>query len=105
MKDSVKITVIATGFKDADVIRRRKEASRTPIITSRPERREFFDDPEAEPTPEPIVEPLIMQEAGDSVAQAPQPAPVEQVAAMMTPNFQPDDLDVPAFMRKRTDVM
>ena len=102
MKDAVKITVIATGFKDADVIRRKREASRTPLITVRPPRDAFFDEPEIEPTPEPVPD-MIMQATTDTVVA--EPAPVEAPRVMMAPSFQPDDLDIPAFMRKRTDVM
>ena len=103
MKDAVKITVIATGFKDADVIRRKREANRTPLITARPQRDAFFDEPEIEPTPEPVPD-MVMQSNTETV-QAVEPGPVEPARVMMAPNFQPDDLDVPAFMRKRTDVM
>ncbi len=102
MKDAVKITVIATGFKDADVVRRRREASRTPLITARPTRDAFFDDPEMEPTPEPVPD-MVMQSSTEAVQvtpATPEPAPV-----MIASNFQPEDLDVPAFMRKRSDVM
>jgi len=102
MKDAVKITVIATGFKDADVIRRRQEASRTPFISQRPKRDSFFDDPEVEPTPEPVPD-MVMQGSAESVQVAEHAQPQPQVA--VAPSFQPDDLDVPAFMRKRTDIM
>jgi cell division protein FtsZ len=102
MKDAVKITVIATGFKDADVIRRRQEASRTPFISQRPKRDSFFDDPEVEPTPEPVPD-MIMQAPAEAVQVAEHAQPQPQVAG--APSFQPDDLDVPAFMRKRTDIM
>lgn len=101
MKDAVKITVIATGFKDADVLRRRQEATRTPLISQRPRRDAFFDDPEIEPTPEPVPD-MVMQAPVEAV-QVAEPAPQPQVA--VAPSFQPDDLDVPAFMRKRTDIM
>lgn len=101
MKDAVKITVIATGFKDADVLRRRQEATRAPLISQRPRRDAFFDDPEIEPTPEPVPD-MVMQAPVEAV-QVAEPAPQPQVA--VAPSFQPDDLDVPAFMRKRTDIM
>jgi cell division protein FtsZ len=102
MKDGVKITVIATGFKDADVLRRRQEATRTPLISQRPKRDSFFDDPEIEPTPEPVPD-MVMQSPAEAV-QVVEPAPTQQQVAV-APSFQPDDLDVPAFMRKRTDIM
>jgi cell division protein FtsZ len=101
MKDSVKITVIATGFKDADIIRRRHEHARSPMVRSR-ETIEF-DEPEViEP------DPMIMRQAESRsepaaaaqvvAAEAPQPA-------LIPPAYPADDLDVPAYLRKRNDVM
>jgi cell division protein FtsZ len=101
MKDSVKITVIATGFKDADIIRRRHEHARSPMVRSR-ETIEF-DEPEViEP------DPMIMRQAESRsepaaaaqvvAAEVPQPA-------MIPPAYPADDLDVPAYLRKRNDVM
>ena len=98
MKDSVKITVIATGFKDADIIRRRQEQMRTPFISSR--ERHSFDDDEPEPMPEPVMAP----EAGAPAPPA-EAIPVEPARTMVAANFQQDDLDVPAYLRKRNDVM
>ena len=100
MKDSVKITVIATGFKDADIIRRRHEHARSPIVRSRDTIE--FDEPEViEP------DPMIMREA-----EPPRPETATQVAApepaqpvMIPPAYPADDLDVPAYLRKRNDVM
>ncbi len=102
MKDAVKITVIATGFKDADVLRRRQEASRTPLITQRPKRDAFFDDPEIEPTSEPVPD-MVMQAPAEGVQVVEATPDPPQVA--VAPSFQPDDLDVPAFLRKRTEIM
>ena len=100
MKDSVKITVIATGFKDAEIMRlRRQETGYTKIVAR--ERIEYYDEPERDPEP-------VHAEAE---APPPPPAPVAQVVPldaarnMVAANFEKDDLDVPAFMRKRTDVM
>ena len=98
MKDSVKITVIATGFKDADIIRRRQEQVRTPFITSRD--RVHFDDREPEPMPEPVMAEEVVPAA--VIAES---VPLEPARAMVAANFQQDDLDVPAYLRKRNDVM
>jgi cell division protein FtsZ len=104
MKDSVKITVIATGFKDADIIRRRHEHARSPIIRSRDTIE--FDEPE-------VIEPdtMIMQEA-EPAPPRPEPNTAAQVVpvepsqpAMIPPAYPADDLDVPAYLRKRNDVM
>jgi cell division protein FtsZ len=95
MKDSVKITVIATGFKDADIMRRRQEHGRASTLI--PRDRIDFDEPEAEAT-----EPTMVMEPA---APAGQVAPVEPATALVPPAFPQEDLDVPAFLRKRNDVM
>jgi cell division protein FtsZ len=97
MKDSVKITVIATGFKDSDIRRRRMDAENSFATSSR-----FAEEePEFEPGPMPaaVVEPPAAQAAAASEGTT---GPNGHGAA---PNFPKDDLDVPAFLRKRTDVM
>jgi len=96
MKDSVKITVIATGFKDADIMRRRQEHGRSSSFL--PRDRMEFDEPETQATPEP---PMVMEPA----APAAQVSTVEPATAMVPPAFPQEDLDVPAFLRKRNDVM
>src|SRR5438270_1260049 len=55
-KDAVKITVIATGFKDSD-IRRRQAENRTGFVIS-PE----LPDPEPEYRPEPTPRPMVMEQ-------------------------------------------
>jgi len=64
MKDSVKITVIATGFKDS--VRRRREEERSSFVVSRESSRhdDFFDEPQpdAELDPEPPP-PMVMQQS------------------------------------------
>jgi cell division protein FtsZ len=135
MKDSVKITVIATGFKDSAVRRQRQyenydrshERGYDPVIISREgsregsrnasrhvsDQRDRFDEPEteAEPVfePEPSFEaepqPVAFQEQTQSNAL--HSAEVISVDAMRSggPSYQAEDLDVPAFLRKRSEVM
>jgi cell division protein FtsZ len=131
MKDSVKITVIATGFKDSAVRRQRQyenydrshERGYDPVIISREgsreasrhvsDQRDRFDEPEtvAEPVfePEPSFEanpqPMAFQEQAPSNAL--RSAEVISVDAMRSgvSNYQAEDLDVPAFLRKRSEVM
>jgi cell division protein FtsZ len=118
MKDAVKITVIATGFKEEDTHRSRHRENYDPVILSRDVSREVsrqrnhFDEPEPVAEPEPVFVP--------ESAFEPEPAPVAfrepgnashaeviSLDAMRSapPSYQAEDLDVPAFLRKRNDVM
>jgi cell division protein FtsZ len=121
MKDAVKITVIATGFKEADMRRPRQHENYDPVIVSRDtsrhvsRQRDYFHAPEPVAEPEPIFEP--------EPSFQPDPAPVafqESASANSSfagevisfdgmrspaPNYQSEDLDVPAFLRKRSEVM
>jgi cell division protein FtsZ len=97
MKDAVKITVIATGFRDSDRPRRKTEAPGFVVSTG-------ADDFEPEPTPPPMV----MESPAAPVASAPAQADVISLDSMrdaMIANFEQADLDVPAFLRKRGDVV
>jgi len=123
MKDAVKITVIATGFKEEDMRRLRQQEIYDPVILSRNASREsswegsrqrdryhVSDQAEPEPSfePEPAFEPdpapvsfRESSQAGGSHGE------VIGLDGMRTvaPSYQAEDLDVPAFLRKRTDVM
>src|SRR6202795_1770830 len=78
MKDAVKITVIATGFKEEDMRRARHHENYDPVILSRElsrdasraasRQRNHFDEPETVAGPEPTFEP--------EPAFQPEPAPV-----------------------------
>ncbi|HEY1264116.1 MAG TPA: cell division protein FtsZ [Terriglobales bacterium] len=96
MKDSVKITVIATGFQDSDRIRRRREEKQSIYISSRADH-----DPEMEERTPP---PMVMQEAPSTPAPA-EVIPLESVREAMVASYEQNDLDVPAFMRKRGEAM
>ncbi len=99
MKDSVKITVIATGFQDSDRIRRRREEKHTPYITPRVENE--FPEPEPERTP-----PLVMEEATPAPTASAEVIPLDGMRSAMVANFeQQQDLDVPAFLRKRGEAI
>ena len=134
MKDAVKITVIATGFKEC--VRRKPHAHETrtgfvvtsemPSVASRSEKEEdeFFKRDESRDS----NRPMVMQDADarEEIASvetaSPAPQSHAEVIAMdasrdahlheaviresMMANFNPqDDLDVPAFMRKRNETM
>jgi cell division protein FtsZ len=108
MKDAVKITVIATGFKESDMRRSRHHEVFDPVIVSRERDRFAEPEPIAEPAfePEPGFQPdtppTVIQQAAMPPAQ---PAEVISLETLRAPGFVPDDLDVPAFLRKRTEVM
>src|SRR5262245_7759459 len=98
MKDAVKITVIATGFKDEDRPRRRTESTGFTVNVGSDE----FDS-------EPTLPPMVMESAPAPAASAPvQSAEVISLDSMrnaMIANFEQADLDVPAFLRKRGDAV
>jgi cell division protein FtsZ len=122
MKDAVKITVIATGFREVPTSRYRQQETRTSFAAAHEDAMEF---PEALGPRDPMPEPVPPQMMSDSFeaddrpyAGEPAPLPVEhadRVAAdvisldtmrsAMVTNFEQNDLDVPAFLRKRNDVM
>jgi len=122
MKDSVKITVIATGFREAEMRRVRHQENYEPVILSRDSRessrmvsrdRDPFREPEpvAEPVfvPEPAFEPepvpgAFQESALGNAAHAGEVISLDTMRSA-APNYQVEDLDVPAFLRKRNDVM
>ena len=111
MKDSVKITVIATGFKDSDRRHRRQE-ERTSFVISRENvsrHDDFFDEPQPEPEfdPEPPPPMVMAESAPQSVAAvtASDSISIDSMRNAMIANFEQSDLDVPAFLRKRGETM
>jgi hypothetical protein len=115
MKDAVKITVIATGFREIPVARHRTHEVRTSFAAAHEEAMEF---PEAlerhEPMPEPEPAPVMaMDETAYADEAAPTPAAqdradvisLDTMRSAMVSNFEQNDLDVPAFLRKRNEVM
>ncbi len=114
MKDAVKITVIATGFKEEDMRRVRRHETCDPVILSREvsRQRDHFHEPEPVAEPEPMFEPepafeperVAFQESAPVSASH---AEVISLDAMrsVAPSYQSEDLDVPAFLRKRSEVM
>jgi cell division protein FtsZ len=119
MKDEVKITVIATGFKEQYASRRDKSSAHVAISHARaaavgsvvtphinlPPAVATARDPEPQPATEVeharIVEPLPAPER--------RPVPqrentsLDQVTSSVKGTYEQDDLDVPAFLRKRGD--
>jgi cell division protein FtsZ len=124
MKEAVKITVIATGFKESGLRRTRLHENYDPVILSREVSRRVphnlgnFDEPEpaeAEPIfePEPAFEPISIpvsfqtSNQTSDATRTPHAGEVISLDGMQSepPNYQAEDLDVPAFLRKRSDVM
>ena len=116
MKDAVKITVIATGFKEEDIGRARRHQTCDPVILSREvsRQRDPFREPEpvAEPgpafVPEPAFEPdpapVAFQELETASAPHAEVIPLDAMRSA-PPSYQVEDLDIPAFLRKRNEVM
>src|SRR5437899_6684684 len=99
-KDAVKITVIATGFKESD-IRRRHQETRAGFAVSRD-----FPEPESEPESEPVPPPMVMERgAAPQAGAAGEAVSLDTMRNAMIANFEQGDLDVPAFLRKRGDTM
>jgi cell division protein FtsZ len=95
MKDAVKITVIATGFKESERPRRRTESTGFTINAGADD----FDS-------EPASSPMVMESHQPSQMAAPaEVVSLDNMRNAMIANFEQADLDVPAFLRKRGDAM
>jgi cell division protein FtsZ len=100
-KDAVKITVIATGFKDEDRPRKKNESSGFTVsaeaddfTSETPSRGMVMEAPQPAPPPPPIPSPV----ASDAMT-------LDSMRNAMIANFEQADLDVPAFLRKRGEAM
>jgi cell division protein FtsZ len=126
MKDAVKITVIATGFREAPSARHRPLETRTSFAAAHEDAMEFPEEHDAqrEPMPKHIMESGISDSSmTDDRAYAEDVAPTmhasdrlagdvisldsmrDNLRSAVVTNFEQDDLDVPAFLRKRNEVM
>ncbi len=116
MKDSVKITVIATGFREVSRAHSRPAEVHHSFAVSHDDAMDF-PDPVGPAEPMPAAFPDTM---ADSMMEEPRMAEPAQIAmahpsgevisldsmrSAMVANFEQDDLDVPAFLRKRGEVM
>jgi cell division protein FtsZ len=113
MKDAVKITVIATGFREIPRSQQRPVEVHHSFASSHDNAMDFTDplDPSEPISPfvdaEPEREERRMAEPSP-LAMAHQAAEVISLDSMrnaMVANFEQEDLDVPAFLRKRGEVM
>jgi cell division protein FtsZ len=127
MKDAVKITVIATGFREAPTARHRQPEARTSFAAAHddamalPEQqghcsRDAKLDAQPEPLPKHIMESAGSGDRayGDDVSPLPmahsdrmagEVISLDNLRSAIVTNFEQDDLDVPAFLRKRGEVM
>ena len=105
MKEEVKITVIATGFKDAHPERRERVAYAGGVqIRSNASYAPLSPSPAAQ-----VVAAVVEEEEEVAVGPLPVRSPavhrefasVSEVATTVKPAYDQDDLDVPAFIRKR----
>ncbi|HEY6770388.1 MAG TPA: cell division protein FtsZ [Candidatus Sulfotelmatobacter sp.] len=130
MKDAVKITVIATGFKEVGSSRHRPQEIRT--FASVHEEAMDFPQPsrDAEPSwhsepenvmsgsvPEPVYSSspnpqsfsderrFVAEAAPTGLAAASGAISLDSMRNAMVSNFEQDDLDLPAFLRRRGEVM
>jgi cell division protein FtsZ len=113
MKDEVKITVIATGFRSEHAGQYDRSHSVTPITQPRITSHNSSPraaEPVMEEEPEPVVEaeperhsvPVQAVAAAAPVSQR-EYASLEEVKSSVKGSFEDDDLDVPAFIRKRAE--
>jgi cell division protein FtsZ len=137
MKDSVKITVIATGFKEVPGGRRRTDEVYSSFSSAHNDRMERYPEQAAASSPrfepdDPTPDMIMMDEHAAEPSCEPEPmmpAPAMESGAAETvsyeavhnpvvasfesqhtydsqKNFEPNDLDVPAFLRKgRGEIM
>jgi len=97
MKDTVKITVIATGFQESGNMRRRREEKHNIFISPRADSDFEMDQP---------APPMVMEEEMPPAPPAPaEVIPLQNVHEAMVASYEQTDLDVPAFMRKRNEAM
>ena len=115
MKDAVKITVIATGFGDASPARQRQAEGRSSFAASHDDAMDFPEpvgpsQPAAhfsQSMPDVRMEDTRVEEAASVPINhaASEVISLDTMRSAMVANFEQADLDVPAFLRKRGEVM
>jgi cell division protein FtsZ len=112
MKDTVKITVIATGFREVSRTKQRHAETHHSFAASHDDAMDFPEPVGAAQPARSFPEPSLMM---DEPRMESVPVPTTQAGgevisldtmrSAMVANFEQDDLDVPAFLRKRGEVM
>ena len=113
MKDAVKITVIATGFREVPRSQRRPAEMPHSFAASHDDAMDFPDPVGPSPSTPPFSEPLPDRMAPEPRMTEASPVPhtaaelisLDTMRNAMVANFEQEDLDVPAFLRKRGEVM
>jgi len=117
MKDAVKITVIATGFREVSRAHPRRLEAQHSFAASHDDAMDFpdpvgpapvpsFPEPYQESSSDRMEEPRIAEPSPVAMAHAGgEVISLDTMRNAMVANFEQDDLDVPAFLRKRGEVM
>jgi cell division protein FtsZ len=117
MKDAVKITVIATGFREVSRSQHRIAEAHHSFASSHDDAMGLsnmdFPDPVGPPQSTPVFAEQFHQPASESMMESPvatahagaEVISLDSMRNAMVANFEQDDLDVPAFLRKRGEVM
>jgi cell division protein FtsZ len=117
MKDAVKITVIATGFREVSRSQHRTGEAHHSFASSHDDAMGFpntdFPDPVGPAQSTPAFVEQFHQPASESMMESPgatahagaEVISLDSMRSAMVANFEQDDLDVPAFLRKRGEVM
>jgi len=118
----VKITVIATGFRDGASSRQRQQETRHSFAASHDDAMDFPEpfgqrDPISDRISDSVSEPRMSDSMREDHVFVPDPTLVamahpsgdgvslDSMRNAIVANFEQDDLDVPAFLRKRGEVM
>ena len=96
MAEELRVTVIATGFEQPTVPSQR----RAPTLRAQPIRSETIQ-PVAHKTPRIEQPPAARDVASESTSVPPVAKKVEQPEPFPVPSFDKEDLDIPAFLRRR----
>ncbi len=122
MKDAVKITVIATGFREGASSRPRQQETRHSFAASHDDAMDFPEpfgqrDPISDRMSDSGSEARMSESMREDHVFVPDPTPaamahpsgdavsLDSMRNAIVANFEQDDLDVPAFLRKRGEVM
>jgi cell division protein FtsZ len=112
MKDEVKITVIATGFKTENLPKReRRESAAAAAIAQTRTAAAYTERPAPAGPPvsarPPAASPVRTVRDPEPVAGSPpvreETRSIEEVKSNVKATYESDDLDVPAFIRKRQE--